>query len=255
MDRFRQSNDEANALLSSVAETAKQHPAYWELLLRLGVPRATPLIEFNALYSQATLLRPDYLPYHGTKAQYLQRRWHGSHRAYNNHIDYSVEKYAPIFDDRLYGRLQNWTRTQTMFDSGRSDWQRTKLSFEEIIAFKPTPRNHFQFARLACIARDWSTMMNQLSAAKIEPTNLEWSSGHYNRCRDEAAASTRTIGEMKQDASVLWGFREKKGAIHKTRNPQHPRLRLSSMNMMMPFSRALRETTYSMVSCLVKRSQ
>lgn len=204
MDRFRENLDDAQSLLISIANSSADNPAYWELMLYLGTARSIPRLQFEAYYAIAALQRPDYFPIHAAKAQFLEVRWHGSNRQFRQFVDDASVKFDPIFEGRLLGRLEHFSRSRDMFSSGRSNLSKIAESFERIFEKDDDPENYFQMAKLACIAQDWVMTETNLVRADSRPTPAQWPTDHFEYCAKEANSSGigLTIGELRERSDL-----------------------------------------------------
>ncbi|HKI75103.1 MAG TPA: hypothetical protein VJ998_10680, partial [Pseudomonadales bacterium] len=212
VDGFRANLRESFWLASSITFSADDDPAWWELMLWLGVAQGWPKLLFNQTYSHAVALRPDYFLYHLAKAQYVSARWYGSREEFVAYVDAVTEKYGKDFGDRLYGRLQWNLRLPNMFDSGQASWPKTRQSYEAIVKAWPTRRNNKEFAELACMAKDWKFAANSI-AAMDPPVTVDEKNGLYLRqCKREADGYNAVAIKRPAEAPAITNAATKKSS-------------------------------------------
>ena len=216
---FQNNLRESLRLADSITAQAYDDPAWYGLILWLGVAQGWPKPAFDQMYDKAVAVRPDYLPLLYAKATYLSARWYGSDQEFAAYVDYASQKYGRYFGNRLYGRLQYSLQIDEMFDTGQADWEKTKQSYAAIVSAYPTRRSHKEFAELACMAEDWEVAAKNLAAMNPRVSTDE-GSGLYlwrcelyakqyteaiaNRSAAEVKASVEKINDRSSDIGLRW---------------------------------------------------
>jgi hypothetical protein len=143
---------------------------------------AVPL--FSTAWAEG-VARPGYLPLLFQESQYLQPRWYGTETQLRGTSQKRGHTEKSENAQILYARLQ-WAASGDMFTSGRTDWARMKAGFERMIALHPDHWNLNNYAKFACMAGDWSKVLELRQRIGDHVLESAW---FGNRDAAEACAS------------------------------------------------------------------
>lgn len=197
---FKDRMESGRISLEKLDSAAREDEGWYTAMLWIALAQHWPSDQFDALYERAAKRHPGYLPIHFAASNYYAPEWYGSEKSYSAFIGSAVQRAGPKLGAELYARM-NWAHGRDdMFKDGMADWNRMNDGFQQIIRDYPDAWNLNNYARFACMARDWATM-NAL-AAKIgdTPVSMAWYDDKqlYFQCRKFAhAAVSRGISSSR----------------------------------------------------------
>jgi hypothetical protein len=182
---FRQRMQTAQAKLEAIPAQGRTE-GWYHATLQVGIALKWPYPVFDSVYKEGVARYPGYLPLYFGKVQYLQPRWYGTETQLREYIAEAVAAEKSESAQILYARLQ-WAASQgDMFTSGRTDWARMKAGFERMIARHPDHWNLNNYAKFACMAGDWSKVLELRQRIGDHVLESAW---FGNRDAAEACAS------------------------------------------------------------------
>ena len=189
--RFGSLVEEARNELDHLDAEAKKDPGWFEAMLSVALAQQWPRDRFEALYAQAAREHPDYLPIYFTGANYHAPEWGGSIQDLLKFIEDAAEATRARMGETLYARL-NWLETAA-FDAGRADWKRMRAGFERMMKDFPDPWNVNNYARFACMSKDWPTVERLAERIGDQPVAMAWYGDrkYYDTCRQIAKAAPK----------------------------------------------------------------
>lgn len=179
---------EALTRLRDLDQRYRIDPGWYAAMLEVALAQGWPPAKFYSLFDEATKKYPYYMPLYFTGAHYSSPRWYGSISDLGQLVDKSVSNTREKWAVSLYARL-NWAlSTNTMFQDGQADWPKMRAGFQKIVGDYPDAWNVNNFARFACFARDWETLLMLSSTIGSQPISAAWNgnTGNYGSCLSRA---------------------------------------------------------------------
>ena len=198
---FEERVEQGRLALDALEKPDKHDEGWYAAMISVALAQHWSSQRFDALYEEASRTHPKYLPIHFNAANYYAPQWYGSQQAYTRFVQRAVDLVGPPVDAELYARL-NWSQgTNTMFQDGTADWTRMRSGFEQITRGYPDPWNLNNFARFACLARDWDTVNALAKSIGEAPVAMAWWSDarYYLQCRNIAREQAKmgAFGESR----------------------------------------------------------
>jgi hypothetical protein len=177
--------------LEELDPAAKDDQGWYAAMMSVALAQHWPAERFDALYEKAARRHPGYLPIHFAAGNYYAPQWYGSQKSYSNFIERAAKLAGPQLGAELYTRM-NWSQASDgMFQDGSVDWNRMKSGFQQLIRDYADPWNLNNYARFACMARDWATMKALATKIGDAPVTLAWYNDNrmYFQCRNFAQSA------------------------------------------------------------------
>lgn len=187
-DRIQQ----AHSMLRALGSEAENDPHWYATVLSIALVQSWPKSEFEKIFLAGTRKFPYYLPIYFTKGEFVSAKWGGSQADFDQFVEETVQSTRNALGETMYTRLHWSSWSRDMFRTGRTDWHRMKNGFMRMTRDYPHPWNVNNFAKFACMARDVSTLAEQL--AKIgDPVILDvWGNAKFfAACKEFSATATR----------------------------------------------------------------
>ena len=181
--------------LNNLSDEAKKDPGWYHAMLQVALHQGWSLEDFNKLFYEAIDLHPTYIPYYFYKDAYMEPKWYGSVELFKEYVDEMVERTRDILGEQLYARLHWSSKDNEMFASGKTDWNRMKKGFEELISKYPDNWNKYNFLIFACTAQDWKKTKELSEVFGDKPITDGWrNSGFYQQCKEIANLAMESTG-------------------------------------------------------------
>ncbi|WP_019677766.1 hypothetical protein [Arsukibacterium perlucidum] len=181
---FKENLEIAKTLLEGHSEKTKNDAGWNFAMVAIALYQGWPEPKFDELYEKAVSLHPTYIPVYFLKASYMAPKWHGSLEQFNLYVDNVVQNTKPTLGHQMYARLHWSSSGRNLFRSGRTDWNRMKNGFEELIANYPDLRNINNFAKFSCLAGDTQKLSELLGIIGENVLASAWFNNEefYNSC-------------------------------------------------------------------------
>ena len=155
---YQQNVAVAKEKLEALPTATKEDPAWYTAMLAVGISQGWHRDIFNPIFEEATGKYPDYLPLYFRKGKYVNPWWHGSFDEFKDYVEETEMRADEPLSKHLYARLHWATGRRDAFESGLTDWERMRSSFEALVSAYPDLWNLNHFARYACLAGDAETL-------------------------------------------------------------------------------------------------
>lgn len=193
---FRKYLEMAQAQLKRTETLAARDSSWNALMLRVGQGLGWDVRRQMAVFENGIAKNPDHDALYFSMQSSLGPKWGGDQDAVERFIanvtqrtrdKRGLEMYA-----RLYGGYSNDEVHQSLFQVTRASWPTMKTGFEDRLSRYPHTDNRNQYAYFACMAKDLTTLREQLGLIgnAIEP--VFW-----------GASPERSIEECKTAARLL----------------------------------------------------
>lgn len=183
---FNENIEKARVLLESHPGKTKKDAGWYLAMLGVALYQGWSEEKFNEIYNEAVKFHSTYIPLYFLKASYMEPKWHGSLLKFNDYVGSVVKNTKPALGNQMYARL-HWSGSgKNLFKSGRTDWNKMKQSFEELVAKYPDPWNVNNYAKFACLAEDYSKLSELLAVIGNNTLSAAWynDSNFYFTCYD-----------------------------------------------------------------------
>ena len=185
--QFRKGVQDTGSALMALDAEAKADPRWFVEMMGLALASGWPREDFETLLEQATAKYPEYYAFYFTAAEFYSRRWYGNREQQNE----LIERAAARGGDVLYARLKWSTASDGLFvpPLDRTDWNRMRDGFDEIMKAYPDPWNLNHFARFACQAGDGPTTRQLINLIGDKPIAKAWNDDlrTFQRCNTATA--------------------------------------------------------------------
>ncbi|MCU7875156.1 MAG: hypothetical protein KZQ91_20665 [Candidatus Thiodiazotropha sp. (ex Lucinoma borealis)] len=181
---FHTNIEKSRGLLLALPEKAKKDAGWLYSMSSIALHQGWPEIEFNKIFSEAISIHPTYIPTYFIKSAYMEPKWYGSHDKFNQYVEEVVALTKPFLGNQMYARLHWSSSGSKLFRSGRTDWEKMKLGFEELVAKHPDKWNLNNYAKFSCLAGDVNKLKKLVHLIDGKPLKSAWfnSLEFYNRC-------------------------------------------------------------------------
>jgi hypothetical protein len=182
--RFEEQMNLAERELREVSSNARNDPEWSVAMLEVGIAKHWPLMQYEALFSDAIRMHRDEMMVYLAGCPYYAPRWYGSAEQLRQCVERAVSTTQARLGDTMYARI-NWAlHTDDMFHSGQASWPQVRAGFERIVADYPDPWNINKYGYFACLAEDAPTVVELAKRIGSEPILLAWygSEDLYRRC-------------------------------------------------------------------------
>ncbi|HVJ13001.1 MAG TPA: hypothetical protein VNC62_15630 [Burkholderiales bacterium] len=186
---FHERVEQGRKALQALDARIKQDPGWYELMLNVAVSQGWPRERFDALFSEAAGKHPYYSPFYFIRVSYYSPGWYGSLEDAKRVVEDAVERTRPRWGETMYARL-NWRDIDTtMFEPGKTDWPRMRAGFQQMTKEYGDAWNTNNFAKFACVAKDYETFSGLAAKIGESPIPEAWEpSVHiYKGCQKIAA--------------------------------------------------------------------
>lgn len=181
---FKENIQKARGILEALPERTKKDAGWSFAMLGVALMQGWPEDQFNQLFYSAISQHPAYVPIYFKKSSYMEPKWYGSHEKFNKYVDEVVLLTKPFLGNQMYARLHWSSSNSKLFRSGRTDWRKMKLGFEELIEKYPDQWNINNYAKFSCLAGDREKLRELLVVIGGKPLKKAWynSLEYFHRC-------------------------------------------------------------------------
>lgn len=178
---------DARAQLERMSETARDNPAWYEGMLRVGLAQGWSKESFNAIFSEGVKKFPSYYALYYTKGEFLTPKWYGSEEEFQEFVEESVEATKSQLGQTLYARIEASQARAEKFQNRQINYNRLQDGFRTIISDFPGAWNENIRAKFACMANDYKFLRIQLKSIGSQVAYGAWSDKeYYDRCKKYA---------------------------------------------------------------------
>jgi hypothetical protein len=157
---------------------AATDPRWYELMLIVARAQSWDIGQFDALLNEALDREPLFYQTYFLALEYLLPKWHGGTQQIEAFAQDAARRTSKSEGKGMYARIY-WYASQTQFQndvftSSQAMWPRMKDGFEDVVARYPDAWNFNNYAKFACLARDWQKARELLDRKDVSIVPEAW---------------------------------------------------------------------------------